>query len=395
MLSSIPGIRSAWLRAAMALSVASGLAACEPSSEASAPPAQQLPTVTVANPVAREVTEWDEFSGQFAAVEYVEIRARVSGYLHSVHFEDGQVVRKGDLLFVIDPRPFEITLASAQAQLAQASARLELANTQLARSAKLREKDFVSASVYDQRVEEMRGAAAAVDAARATVRSAKLDVEFTRVTAPLNGRVSRHEVSVGNMVSGGNGRDTTVLTTIVSLDPIRFVFDMSEADYLAYQRAVSDGRLKSTRDNSVPVFARLSDETEWPYEGRIDFVDNQVDRSAGTIRARAVFPNPKLLITPGQFGQIRLPSSEPHVAIMIPDSVIVTDQSRKVVMTVKDDGTVEPKVVRLGPKIDGLRVIRSGLSATDTIVINGLMQARPGAKVAPQRGTIESHPQSG
>lgn len=392
--SSMIRDRSTWLQAVMAVSLACALASCEPSSQASAPPA--LPSVTVANPISREVTEWDEFSGQFAAMEYVEVRARVSGHLQSIHFQDGQMVKKGDLLFVVDPRPFEITLASAKAQLAQATARLDLAKIQLERAAKLREKDFVAASVYDQRLEEMRGAAAAVDSARATVHAAELDVSFTRVTAPLSGRVSRHEVSIGNMVIGSTvmASGTTRLTTIVSLDPIRFTFDMSEGDFLSYQRAAADGRLKSARDNTVPVYARLSDEDGWPHEGRIDFVDNQVDRSAGTIRARAVFPNEKLLITPGQFGQIRLPSSAPHLAIMIPDNVIVTDQSRKIVMAVKEDGTVEPRLVQLGPKIDGLRVIRSGLSETDTIVINGLMQARPGAKVSPQKGTIEPHPQA-
>lgn len=352
---------------------------------AAAPPP---PPVTVSRPVQREVVEWDEYTGQFAAVEYVEIRARVSGYLQSIHFQDGQIVNQGDLLFVIDPRPFEIAHDSAEAQLAQAQARLELANRQLARAGQLRQSDFVAASAYDERVEEMRGATAALESARAAVRAAELDLEFTRVTAPVGGRVSRHEVSVGNLVTGGSGGNTTLLTTIVSLDPIHFVFDMSEADFLGYQRAVAEGRLTSAREGSVPVFARLVDETDWTRQGRMNFVDNQVDRSSGTIRARAVLPNPDFFITPGQFGRLRLPGSAPYQAILVPDSAIVTDQARKIVMTVKEDGTVEPKIVRPGPMIDGLRVIRTGLAPADRIIINGLMRARPGAKVAPQSGEI-------
>lgn len=349
------------------------------------------PTVTVSAPLQRKIIEWDEYTGQFSAVDYVEVRARVSGYLDSIHFKDGQIVKKGDLLFVIDPRPFEIALASAKAQLAEATARLELANAQLARADKLRDTNVVSASTYDERVQEKGAAAAAVEAARAAVRAAKLDLAFTRVTAPVSGRVSRHEVSVGSLVSGGSGGGTTLLTTIVSLDPIHFVFDLSESDFLAYQRAVADGRLESTRNGGIPVQIRLSDEEDWSRarEGRIDFVDNQVDRSAGTIRVRAVVPNPDLFITPGQFGRLRMPGSERYAAILVPDSALVTDQSRKVVMTVKDDGTVEPRVVRPGPMELGLRVIREGLSPTDRIVINGLMRARPGAKVTPQPGRIE------
>jgi RND family efflux transporter MFP subunit len=361
-----------------------------------AAPAPTPPTVTVAAPLYQEIIERDEYTGQFAAVEYVEVRARVSGYLESIHFVDGQMVKQGDLLFVIDPRPFEIALDSAKAQLDQAHARLELANVQLTRIAKLRENDFSAKSTYDQQVEEVRGATAAVASAEAAVHSAELNLEFTRVTAPQAGRISRHEVSVGNLVSGGDSANTTMLTTIVSLDPIYLEFDMSEQDFLGYQRAAASGRLKSTRENKILVEAHLPDEDGWTMQGTLDFVDNQVDRSAGTIRARGVFPNPKLLITPGQFGRIRLPGSDPYKAILLPDSALVTDQSRKLVMTVASDGTVVPKPVRPGPIYDalGLRIIREGLAPTDQVIINGLMRARPGAKVTPQPGEIQTEEQA-
>ncbi|MGE0118715.1 MAG: efflux RND transporter periplasmic adaptor subunit [Dongiaceae bacterium] len=350
------------------------------------------PAVTVAAPLYQEIVEWDEFTGQFAAVEYVELRARVSGYLQSIHFEDGQIVNKGDLLFVIDPRPYEIALASARAQLDEASARLDLANRQLTRAGRLRKEDFVAASTYDERAQEAASSTAAVEAARAAIRQAELDLEFTRITAPISGRIGQHRVSVGNLIADGGGNQATLLATIVSLDPIYFNFDLSEADFLAYQRAAASGRLRSTREGGAEVFAHLPDEERWTIKGRLDFVDNQVDRATGTIRARAEFPNPDLLITPGQFGRIRIPGSEPYKAIMIPDSALVTDQSNRLVMTVTDDGTVVPKQVRPGPGYDplGLRIIREGLEPTDRIIINGLLRARPGAKVAPEPGKIES-----
>jgi RND family efflux transporter MFP subunit len=348
------------------------------------------PAVTVSQPIRRELAEWDEYTGQFAAKEYVEIRARVSGYLTEIHFADGQIVKEGDLLFVIDPRPYEATLAAARAQLAQANAQVDLATQQLNRSAELRKKDFEPASNYDQRVSDLKVATAATESAKAAIRSAELNVGFTRITAPLTGRISNHQVSVGNLVSGSDSATTPALTTIVSLDPIYFYFDMSEGDYLTYQRATAAGKLDEARDSS-PVYVRLTDETEWPRRGLLNFIDNQVDRGAGTIRARATFPNSDFFVTPGQFGRIRIPASERYNAILIPDGAVVTDQSRKVVMTVKDDGTVEPKVVRPGPMTDdGLRIIRSGLAPTDRVIINGLVRARPGGKVTPQPGKIET-----
>jgi RND family efflux transporter MFP subunit len=351
--------------------------------------APSAPAVTVSPPLRHEVVEWDEYTGQFAAVDYVEIRARVSGYLQEIHFEDGQLVKKGDLLFLIDPRPYEIALASAKAQVDTANAAIEYTNRELSRAAELRQKDFVAQSTYDQRLQQMRNAAASLETGKAAVRDAELNLEFCHITAPISGRISRHEVSLGNLISGSNGGATTLLTTIVSVDPVYFNFDMSEADFLGYQRAVAQGKLMSTRDDPVPVQAHLVDETTWTLKGRLDFVDNQVDRSAGTIRARGVFDNPKLLITPGQFGRIRVPGSEPYQALLVPDAALVTDQSRKLLMTVSDDGTIVPKVVRPGPTYQGLRIIRGGIAPTDQIVINGLLRARAGAKVTPQPGKIE------
>jgi RND family efflux transporter MFP subunit len=366
------------------------VASCYPARILAADAPAAPPVVTVSQPIQRELVERDEFTGQFAAKEYVEIRARVSGYLTEIHFEDGQIVKEGDLLFVIDPRPYEATLAAARAQLAQANAQVDLATQQLNRSAELRKKDFEPASNYDQRVSDLKVATAATESAKAAIRSAELNVGFTRITAPLTGRISNHQVSVGNLVSGSDSATTPALTTIVSLDPIYFYFDMSEGDYLTYQRATAAGKLDEARDSS-PVYVRLTDETEWPRRGLLNFIDNQVDRGAGTIRARATFPNSDFFVTPGQFGRIRIPASERYNAILIPDGAVVTDQSRKVVMTVKDDGTVEPKVVRPGPMTDdGLRIIRSGLAATDRVIINGLVRARPGTKVTPQPGKIET-----
>src|SRR5947208_3632329 len=321
-----------------------------PAARAADPPA--APAVTVSAPLQRELIEWDEFTGQFWAKDSVEIRARVSGYLTEIHFEDGQTVKQGDLLFVIDPRPYEATLAATRAQLAQANAQVDLATQQLNRSAELRKKDFEPASNYDQRVSDLKVATAATESAKAAISSAGLNVGFTRITSPLSGRISNHQVSIGNLISGSDSATTPALTTIVSLDPIYFYFDMSEGDYLAYQRATAAGKLDEARDSSPPVYVRLTDETEWPRKGSLNFVDNQVDRGAGTIRARAPFPNPDYFVTPGQFGRIRIPASARYQAILIPDGAVVTDQSRKVVMTVKEDGTVEQKVVRPGPMTD-------------------------------------------
>jgi RND family efflux transporter MFP subunit len=329
-----------------------------------------------------------EVTGQFAAVESVEVRARVSGYLTEIHFADGQLVNKGDLLLVIDPRPYEIALASARASVAQATAALELAKRQLVRGGELRQKDYLAASDYDTRVQQTKAAEAALDVARAQVRDAELNLEFTHVTAPVTGRIGAHQVSIGNLISGGgsgsSGSSSTLLTTIVSQDPIYFSFDLSEADYLALQRAETSGKNLAVRGGELPVQLRLPDDKDWSLNGRLDFIDNQIDRGAGTIRARAVLVNKDHLLTPGQFARIRLPRTKPYDALLVPEAAVVTDQSRKIVMTVTEDGTVVPKPIVAGPVLDGLQVVRSGLGPDDKVIVNGLMRARPGAKVTPQ-----------
>jgi RND family efflux transporter MFP subunit len=360
-----------------------------------APAEMPAPVVTVSKPLVKEMQEWSDFTGQFEATESVEIRARVSGYLESVNFTDGQLVKKGDLLFVIEPRPFELSLETAKAQLAQAEAQLELAKVQLERTAQLRKNDFATKETYDERVAQLSIATATRDAAIAAVNQAQLNLDYTRVMAPVSGRVGRHEVSVGNLIMGGTSgtSGTTLLTTIVSLDPIWLTFNVSEGDGMTYKRLVQKGEVKSARDNVIDVQGQLMDEHTWTLKGTIDFVDNQYDRSSGTIRVRAAFPNPDLFITPGQFGRVRVPMSQLRPTMLVPDAAIVTDQSVKLLFTVTPDGTVVPKPVELGPVTDdNLRVIRNGVTAEDEIIINGLLRARPGGKVKPEQGKIEGSP---
>ncbi len=345
------------------------------------------PPVTVASPLVQRITAWDEFTGRFEATKSVEVRARVSGYLEAVQFADGAMVEEGDVLFVIDPRPYQAAVDQAKADLARAEARLDLARAQLGRAEALVDRSVVSEASYDERVQERREAEAAVQQARAALQAVELNLEFTQVRAPIGGRVSDRRVDIGNLVTGDP--NATLLTTIVTLDPIYFTFDMSERDFLAYQRAVSRGDLPSTRDDQMVVQARLPDEEEWPYPGTMDFVDNRIDPASGTIRARALIPNEGQFITPGQFGRLRIPGSNPYDAIIIPDSAITTDQSNKIVMTVAEDGTVVPLPIRPGPtQPGGLRIVREGLTGNERIIINGLLRARPGAKVTPQPGEI-------
>ncbi len=353
----------------------------------SAPPP---PPVTVAKPLVEELREWRDFTGQFAAPDAVEIRARVSGYLESVNFTDGQLVKQGDLLFVIEPRPFEIALENAKAQLAQAEAQLQLAQAQLERTAQLRKNDYASQETYDERVAQVNVAKATRDSASADVDQANLNLAYTRVMAPVSGRVGQHEVSIGNLVMGGVSGTTTLLTTIVSLDPIWLVFNVSEGDGMAYKRLVQKGEVESARDNKVEVQGQLMDEKTWPLKGTIDFVDNQYDRTSGTIRVRATFPNPNLFITPGQFGRVRVPMSQEKPTMLVPDAAVVTDQSVKLLFTVAEDGTVVPKPVELGSLADdNLRIIKSGITPDDRVIINGLLRARPGQKVTPEAGEIK------
>ncbi|WP_225767478.1 efflux RND transporter periplasmic adaptor subunit [Inquilinus sp. Marseille-Q2685] len=375
-----------------ALGTVAFLAACNESSSTEGQSAPPPPPVTVASPLVKRITEWDEFTGRYEATATVEVRARVSGYLQSINFADGAMVKQGDVLFVIDPRPYQAAVDSAKADLNSAQARLDLAKVQLDRAQSLVAQSNVSRSAYDQAVQERRAAEAQVQQTTAALQSAQLNLDFTQVRAPMAGRVSNRRVDIGNLVTGDP--NATLLTTIVALDPIYFEFDMSEADYLAYQRAVARGLLPSTRDNETIIQTRLPDEQEWPHAGTMNFVDNQIDPGSGTIRARAILQNKDLFITPGQFGRLRLPGSNEYDAILIPDSAILTDQSNRIVMTVKDDGTVEPKIIRPGPtQPGGLRIVREGLTGQEKVIINGLVRARPGAKVTAQPGTIEPQPE--
>jgi RND family efflux transporter MFP subunit len=371
---------------ALVLAGALALAGCDDgaSGQAGAAAPAAPPEVTVAHPLAQELVEWTEFTGRFAAVQEVELRARVSGYLATIDFRDGQIVDKGQSLFLIDPRPFEAALARARADLASAQAQLELAKLQFDRVAQLVGSPAFAQTNYDQRLQERSAAEASLGAAQAAVEQAQLNLDYTRITAPIAGRISDRRLDIGNLVT-----EATVLTTIVSQTPIYFVFDMSEADFLAYQRAVLAGELPSTRDRSTLVNVKLVDEDDWRRQGQMNFVDNVVDRSSGTVRARAEFLNPDYLIQPGQFGTIRIPGSPEYPAILIPDEAIVTDQSQKLVMTVTADNRIEPRVIRPGPTELGLRIVRRGLEPTDRIVINGLLRVRPGMEVTPQPGQIE------
>lgn len=346
------------------------------------PAAAAAPPVTVAQPIKRTVTDWDEFTGRFEAVEEVQVRARVGGFVTSVEFRDGAIVRAGDLLYVIDPRPFEAVAEQANGQLSDARARAELAKRELDRGLTLVQTSAVSESVVDQRRQTLQAAKAAEMQAEGALKAAQLNIEFSHVIAPIAGRASRHLVSAGNLVQGSEG-GATLLTSIVSLDPIYVYFDMDEATYQKNNRLWFEGKRPSSRDTPNPVQVTLVGETKPSHDGTVDFLDNRLDVSTGTLRGRAVIPNKNLSILPGQFGRVRLIGSSPYEALLLPDTAVATDQSRKIVFVVKDDNTVEAKPVVLGPLDEGLRVIREGLKPDDKVIVDGLQRARVGAKVTP------------
>src|SRR4051794_38242562 len=346
------------------------------------PAAAAPPPVTVAQPVKRTVTDWDEFTGRFEAVDEVQVRARVGGFVTNVEFRDGAIVHAGDLLYVIDPRPFEAVALQADGQLSDARAKAELAKRELDRALTLVQTSAVSESIVDQRRQTLQAAHAAEMQADGALKAAKLNIEFTHVMAPMTGRASRHLVSVGNLVQGSEG-NATLLTSIVTLDPIYIYFDVDEATYLKNNRLWFEGRRPSSRDTRNPVQVTLTSEAKPSHDGKMDFIDNRLDVSTGTLRSRAVIPNTDLSILPGQFGRVRLIGSAPYEALLLPDAAIATDQSRKIVFVVKDDDTVEARAVTLGPLDEGLRVIREGLKADDRVIVNGIQRARVGAKVTP------------
>src|SRR5271167_4889846 len=370
-------------RWAAALSITAALTGCGQGRQQAAAPAP--PSVTVANPVQRAVVDQDEYVGRFVAVDSVDVRARVSGYLTEIHFTDGQMVKKGDLLFTLDHRPFEIALDPMRANLAQARANLAFTEADLARGKELLHNKTITEQTYDQRTQAKSVAEASVKAQEAMVHQAELDLnEYSELRAPVDGRIGDRRVSVGNLVTGGNGANTTLLATIVSVDPIRFEFTFDEASYLRYQRFAGTDTQMASGQGGVSVTLKLIDERDYEHTGKMDFVDNVIDRSSGTIRGRALFANPNGLFTPGMFGRVRVPGSPPHTALLIPDAAIGTEQSRKYVLVVDDGGVARLKYVVPAQLEDGLRVINEGLAASDRVIINGLMRARAGVKVAAQ-----------
>ena len=382
------GLRASGIGLAVVL-LAVSLAGCgqsPPASQAATPP----PPVTVAQPVKRTVTDWDEFTGRFDAVQEVQVRPRVGGYVTSVEFKDGDIVHAGDLLYVIDSRPFEAVAEQANGQLSDARAKVELAKRELDRSLSLTLNQTVTESTVDQRRQSLQAAHAAEMQAEGSLKAAQLNVEFTHVLAPITGRVSRHLVTPGNLVQGSDTGTSTLLTTIVSLDPIYIYFDVDEATYQRNNRLWFEGKRPSSRDTANPIQVTLTGETKPSHDGKMDFLDNRLDVSTGTLRSRAIVPNKDLSVLPGQFGRVRLIGSSPYEALLIQDAAVATDQSRKIVFVVKDDDTVEARTVTLGPLDEGLRVIRDGLKAEDRVIVDGIQRARVGAKVTPHQAQSKS-----
>jgi multidrug efflux system membrane fusion protein len=378
-----------WAGSAVALSILAGAVIAGPhllapsTNHAVAPP---LPVVTVSTPLQRGVDTRLQFLGQFSAVDSVELRAQVGGTLTKIGFKDGDIVHKGDLLFVIDQTPYQIKLSEATAQLESAHARLDLASRELVRAQTLKRTGFGTIENADQRAAEQRADQAAVDDAEALVRDARFDLDHCYITAPFTGRIGSHLVSVGNLIAGSRAASspTTLLATLVSIDPIYLNFDMSEADYMTFLRR----RQQQNGPLADKVKVSLSDEKRFTREGTLDFVDNTLDRSSGTIHARATIPNRDLLLTPGGFARVRLAVAPPAPALLVPDASVLPDQSEHIVLTVGPNGVVMPKRVELGDLRDGLRVIRSGLTPSDRIIIDGIPTVRPGSKVSPEIGSI-------
>ena len=355
--------------------------------------AQQGPPavpVTVAAPLAKRITNWDEFSGRFEALRMVEVRPRVSGVLEEIHYKDGQVVKTGDPLFTIDQRPFQIALEVAKAEILRNKAQVSLQESEVERATPLARTGTLTGRELETRQANLAVARAQLLSAEATARNAELNLEWTLVKAPITGRVSDRKVDIGNLVSGGQ-TTPTLLTTIVSIDPIHFIFEVSEADFLRYGRLYLTGGRPTSRDVSNPVRIKLADETAWTRTGRMNFVDNQLNARSGTLRGRAVVDNKDELLQPGLFGRIQVFGGEAD-ALLVPDSAVVSDQARKIVFTVGADNIVKAQPVLLGALSDGLRVVRTGLAADAMVVIDGLANpmVRPGAKVVPQKSQLKA-----
>jgi multidrug efflux system membrane fusion protein len=353
----------------------------QPQAQAKAAP----PTVAVRQPIQREIVEWDEYTGRFDAVETVEIRARVSGHLTEVRFTDGQRVNKGDLLFVIDQRPFERALEQARAELFAAVTKVENANLDIVRGKPLVERQIISGKTFDDRMSIVRDAQAAVKVAEAKVASAELDLSFSQIASPITGRISRTLVTAGNWISAGSVSGATLLTTIVSRDPIYIYFDVSENNYIKYKRLSERGEGSGAADLGAPIEIALPDEKGFPHKARLDFLDNRLDQATGTLRARGVLANASELFSPGMFARVRVTGTSPYQAVLLPDEAIGTDQTNKFVYVVANDGTVERRNVKLGPLEGAMRVVREGVTVQEWVIVRGLQRARPGGKVTPKR----------
>jgi multidrug efflux system membrane fusion protein len=374
------GLHKSSTGVALSLAALLVLAGCGKKEEAAAP---VPPPVTVANPTKKLTTDWDEFTGRFDAVEQVQIRARVTGFVTRVAFTDGAVVKSGDLLYEIDPRQYQAAAEQAQGALADAQAKVELAQKELDRATALIKTQAISENIVDQRAQALSAAQAATMQAEGGLKQAQLNVEYTKVVAPIDGRVSRHLVTIGNLVQGSES-GATLLTSIVSLNPIHVYFDMDEATYQRNSRLWFEGKRPSSRDTPNPVEITLVGETKPSHTGKMDFLDNRLDVGTGTLRGRAIVDNHDLSILPGQFARVRVIASGEYEALLLPDAAIATDQSRKIVFVVKADDTVEARPVVLGPLDSGLRVIREGLKPDDRVIVDGLQRARVGAKVTPK-----------
>ena len=364
----------------VALVASTAFAAASSAAIAQAPPNAPPPPVTVAKPIVKDVVERDDFVGRFEAVDAVEIRSRVSGYLQAVSFRDGAIVNKGDLLFTIDKRPYQAALDQAEAAVTSTQSRVAFAQSDYERAAALGRTGNITEQLLEQRRNTLDTARGDLLGAQAAARTGRLNLGFTEIRAPMSGRIGRRLISEGNLVTA----DQTLLTTIVSLDPIYFYFDVDERAFLAYQRNLQIAEVTNGSRRQVPVVVALADEKDFSRKGVLDFLDNRVDQATGTMRARASIDNKDLVIRPGLFGTIQVPGSPPHRGVLVPDEAIGTDQDRRIIWVVADDNTVSPRVVRPGPRIDGYRLIREGLTGDETIVVSGLQRVRPGAKVAPQ-----------
>jgi RND family efflux transporter MFP subunit len=372
-------------------SVSAGLAGCAPNQAAEVPvPAHPAPQVSVAKVLSKDITEYDEFTGRFEAVERVEIRPRVSGYISSVNFVQGHTVQKNDVLFVIDPRPYEAELKRTKAELARARTQLALAKSERERAVKLVEVHAISQEEFDTRVSGSEAAEANLQAAEAAVDAAALNLTFTQVRAPISGLVGRAEITAGSLVTSGQ----TLLTTVVSVNPIYVQFEGDEQVYLKYVDLARSGERGSSRDTENPLWVGLANETGYPHEGKMVFLDNELHAETGTIRARGQFDNSDLRFMPGMFARVKLTGSGRYKAVLINDSAVGTDQSVKFVFVVGANNEAEYRAVKLGPVVDGLRVVREGLAGDETIVVNGLQRVHPGTPISPQLVAMGGHPSS-